>query len=772
MTHVFISYARKDGLTHADRLAAELQQAGYEPWVDRRHIDPTRDFTGYIDAAIEQASHVVVCITPDAKRPDSYVRREVGFALAQNPPKPVYVARFAETAPFSSIVNNTWLEFWKGWKSAFDHLLTMLKTPAEQYKRPELPADLNHPLRPYVERLYESAYKHLETAIIRLIDLDITESPDAVPTRSQQIDDIALLFEDTRTRQPFTSFEEAFKSFNRRALLLGEPGGGKTVTLMATARQAAADWLNGPDHNPLPILALISTWDSIQQPPLIDWLGSKKDLSPEPVREVMTAGRALLLLDGLDELGAERTEKKADNIEERYDPRQRFIIALNAGLGENAALVTCREEEYKAIGQQAVLDGAVTLRQLTDGQIRDYLSADPGLGLLQAAIDADDGLRQMSRTPLLLSYLAFGFRDRPEALRDLKDLSEGDLRDAVFMSYMDKRYDRELKRLAKMGQEPPFTLEFIKEVLGRVAMEDACDKQSAINLLEYESFVNVLPRGRINSFINFCLLLNYLNRRNEEVGFVHLKLRDTLAFQYSMPRLHDLPHYQARYWRNPAVALGNIRDKRATQPLIDLFDNAGPFKDWNEEYLFRDSAIMGLARIGDTRAVARLISALTDETYPNGIYRIIDCLGVSGDRRAVEPLLRFIDLSVVENICQTMSGSDFERAYWTYVNFAGIAMLALGAIGDHRAVEPIIMLLSSEYSSTGYLISKASSALAVLRDRRAVESLIKLLDNKKQSGHIYYHRNCDVAAYALEQIGTPEAVAAVAEWRARGGDKG
>ena len=67
MTHVFISYARKDGLTHADRLAAELQQAGYEPWVDRRHIDPTRDFTGYIDAAIEQASHVVVCITPDAK---------------------------------------------------------------------------------------------------------------------------------------------------------------------------------------------------------------------------------------------------------------------------------------------------------------------------------------------------------------------------------------------------------------------------------------------------------------------------------------------------------------------------------------------------------------------------------------------------------------------------------------------------------------------------------------------------------------------------------
>ncbi|MBL8164154.1 MAG: toll/interleukin-1 receptor domain-containing protein, partial [Anaerolineae bacterium] len=430
MSHVFISYARKDGREHADRLAAALSAAGYPPWLDRRGIDPAKDFTGEIESAIRTASHVVVCVTPDTERADSFVRREVQHALMLD--KPIYVAKVVAGAlPPIHINTHTYFPFCDDWEASFAGLREHLARPAASY-RPPAPAAPAHPLRPYVQRLYESANNHLETAIIKLIDLEIAETPDAVP--AQKLDMIEMLFGDARGEHEFTSFDAAFKHFNRRALLLGEPGAGKTVTLMATARQAAADWLSDPSAHPLPVLGIIATWDAGKQQPLTDWLGAQKGLTPDAL-----GGRTLLLLDGLDELGGERTEKRKDEhtgkeIEERYDPRQRFISALNAQLGENRALVTCRIADYEAIGQQVTLDGAVTLQRLTDAQMRIYLADLPDL---QAAIDADEGLREMARTPLLLSYLAFGFRDRPDAVKELHDLREGALRDAIFNAYMD-----------------------------------------------------------------------------------------------------------------------------------------------------------------------------------------------------------------------------------------------------------------------------------------------------------------------------------------------
>lgn len=735
MTHVFISYARRDGQTHAYRLDTALQVAGRATWFDRRGIDPARDFTAEIETAIRAASHVVACITPDTERADSFVRREIQYALMLD--KPILVARVEKAAiPPIHIVNNTFIEFYKDWDGGVRQLLEYLDRPAG----PATTLPIDHPLRGYVQRLYESANKHLETAIIRLIDLDIDDSPEAVPARPQPLDDIGLLFGDAKTETTFTTFAEAFTHFNRRALLLGEPGGGKTVTLMATARQAAADWLNDPDRQPLPILALISTWDSIKQPSLIDWLGSKKDLSPEPVREVMATGRALLLLDGLDELGAERTEKKADGIEERYDPRQRFITALNAGLGQNAALVTCREEEYQAIGQQASLEGAVTLRQLTDDQIRAYLSADPGLAPLQAAIDADDGLRQMSRTPLLLSYLAFGFRDRPEALRDLKDLSEGDLRDAVFMSYMDKRYDREVKRLAKMGQEPPFTLEFIKEVLGRVAMENAGGRrrrnghsifdQHLDNIIEKRDFVEALPEDTINEFASLCLELNYLRKQNDSLAFVHLHLRDSLAYIFSITNLDLWYLYDTAvsWYPNPASSLGAIRDQRAFTPLLRLMlynssdshiiqESALALVDLkvprvvdsfiyalsHHDRIRRRTAAYCLGKLSAVQALEPLVHTLADP-IPEVRSSAADALGKLGDRRAVEPLISVL----ADPIAEVRS------------NAAG----ALGELGDHRAIEPLIQSLADPND-----IVRSSSAMSLgqLGDKSAIGPLIQLL---------------------------------------------
>ena len=94
--HIFISYAREDGREHAARLEKALSQYGFTAWRDVRHIDPTQDYTAELEQAIEAASYVVICVTPDVRRGNSFVRREISYAQVIE--KPVVLARF-DAAP-------------------------------------------------------------------------------------------------------------------------------------------------------------------------------------------------------------------------------------------------------------------------------------------------------------------------------------------------------------------------------------------------------------------------------------------------------------------------------------------------------------------------------------------------------------------------------------------------------------------------------------------------------------------------------------------------
>ena len=122
----------------------------------------------------------------------------------------------------------------------------------------------------------------------------------------------------------FRNFDDAFTEYGQRVLLLGDPGAGKTTTLLAFARDKVAERLHDPNA-PLPIIAQVSTWNSNTRTPIDEWLTSQL---PMLNREVIAAHicdrRALLMLDGLDELGKERLEE-VDGHSVGYDPRARFV---------------------------------------------------------------------------------------------------------------------------------------------------------------------------------------------------------------------------------------------------------------------------------------------------------------------------------------------------------------------------------------------------------------------------------------------------------------
>ena len=52
MAQLFISYARRDGETLAQRLQTDLRVAGHEPWMDRREIAGGDSWSREIEGAI------------------------------------------------------------------------------------------------------------------------------------------------------------------------------------------------------------------------------------------------------------------------------------------------------------------------------------------------------------------------------------------------------------------------------------------------------------------------------------------------------------------------------------------------------------------------------------------------------------------------------------------------------------------------------------------------------------------------------------------------
>ncbi len=78
--HIFISYSRNDGEPYISQLEQRLG-AHHRVWRDIRGLRPDQDFTADIERAIEAASHVVVCLTPDIFLAIAVILRGTRFLL-------------------------------------------------------------------------------------------------------------------------------------------------------------------------------------------------------------------------------------------------------------------------------------------------------------------------------------------------------------------------------------------------------------------------------------------------------------------------------------------------------------------------------------------------------------------------------------------------------------------------------------------------------------------------------------------------------------------
>ncbi|MFB0546962.1 MAG: HEAT repeat domain-containing protein, partial [Anaerolineae bacterium] len=229
----------------------------------------------------------------------------------------------------------------------------------------------------------------------------------------------------------------------------------------------------------------------------------------------------------------------------------------------------------------------------------------------------------------------------------------------------------------------------------------------------------VLALARLPSRRTEKPLLEAIGDKDERVRRVAY---GALAGLYSLPDLARLGNEDEWVRLAAALALGELEDARAVEPLIArLGDEDGDVR-W--------AAAEALGKIGDARAVEPLIARLADEKWDVRLAAAL-ALGKIGEPCAVEPLRARL----------AHEDSDVRRA----------GAEALGKIGDARAVEPLIACLGSE---DGDVRGAAAVALGKIGKPRAIEPLMARLGDEE-----WLVRRA--AAEALVKIGEPAVEALV-----------
>jgi hypothetical protein len=477
---IFISYSHRDA-SLADEFYRVLKSWGHETWIDYKGISAGDSWTYEIDEALNWANVTIGIMTGNAVQ-SSNVKKEWQWTLVygERLQKRLVLLKIDDCIAPHYFVDIDWIDFIHlGRENAIQRLQHELEQPIEKIARLTSASDTD-PYRQYLQALYEELEAELNFLVLsaeRIMDISAIDSPDKVQEAKRAEKPRMLQAFSRRIAKdeaPIDSFKAGYDAYNGRLLLLGEPGAGKTITVLTHARDAVLARLQD-SKQPLPLLGRIATWNASGQIPLHEWLSGQLGLSAKTIKKEIKAGNCLLLLDGLDELGSKRIEKKEDGQEIPYDPRKRFIEKIPVN---NKVIISCRIADYEELSEHIKLNGAITLHSLSDEQIQKYLTASETTTQLWQALQKQPELLKVARNPLLLSLFAFTFRDNlSEELRSLKDLSNEKLRDVIFALYIKRTYEHEVEKYILRNESLPISFDELETGLGYLAIETYLKEQ-------------------------------------------------------------------------------------------------------------------------------------------------------------------------------------------------------------------------------------------------------------------------------------------------------
>lgn len=240
-------------------------------------------------------------------------------------------------------------------------------------------------------------------------------------------------------RQPLpqgTRILDPFKSLGvgRTLLILGDPGSGKTTTLLELTRDLIAT-AEQDFYHLIPVVFNLSSWAGGKQA-IADWLVqelyTKYQVSKEIGRHWITHQHLLLMLDGLDEVNSAN--------------RAACVNALNQfhqEYGQTEIVICCRIKDYESLNTRLRFQGAIYLQPLNFQQIQTYLEGiGESLAPLRHALNQDTQLQQLAQSPLILNIMAIAYQGMP--LNDLPQPNSSDAHQHLFNTYIERMFQRKL----------------------------------------------------------------------------------------------------------------------------------------------------------------------------------------------------------------------------------------------------------------------------------------------------------------------------------------
>ncbi len=307
--------------------------------------------------------------------------------------------------------------------------------------------------------------------------------------------------------------EEIFEESGRALLILGEPGAGKTVTLLELAK-ALLIHAKGDASQPIPVILNLSQWGQ-QLLPFAEWvvqeLNSKYQIPKNLGHKWLVEYNLLLLLDGLDEVSRGRQETCVQAINQ-----------FSQEYGLSGIVVCSRIAEYTDLKSKLLMGMAIILQPLSYQQVDAYLVHLGGsFQSLQKVLPTDHQFQEFVRTPLFLSLLTGAYQKLPgKYLEEIEQEGQMISYETIFISYIQRMFKRKAIN-PKRARNTTKYLSFLAKQMTRqnltvVQLEDLQPTWINQLLLGWSYFLSTrLLTGFVvsflASFINIAFLTAFLS---------------------------------------------------------------------------------------------------------------------------------------------------------------------------------------------------------------------------------------------------------------------
>lgn len=613
--------------------------------------------------------------------------------------------------------------------------------------------------------------------------------------------------------RPLENIEQAVTLHDRRFVLVGEPGAGKSTTLRYLMKQAIIAYQRDQAANRLPVwinLGLSGT--PIDADKLLEDWWARTSLESTPGERIDNRN-LWLFMDGLNEMPLDSREARAKSLREFLERYPHLPV-----------IVTCRIRDYADDAAINLGLPAVTVHELDDARIQEFLHKRGAKAGLWEKICENEALRRWAANPLKLEMMIAVY-DPDRALPESLDQLYGYYVERAYHRFKDERQKQANVPLLKLewpvlesslkllafrmiadGKGTAAEIGWVRKEIGRTTLRDGLNLGVLIrdgNAIKFyhqslHSFFSIERLGEI-----LTANTQSLTQRNRKLVLIRqiadLGEAGVVAIEPLLSALRDADKYVRR---SAADALGEIGDLRAVDPLIEALQDKAEFEPFPmERYAsfsvgfarnfwapyslrtisdrrsinflnevlgkrssVRQAAAIALGKIGDPRAVESLITALADPIF---VVRgnAARALGELSDPRAIDPLITALadpKFFVRGSAARALGRTGDLRAVDPLIialadpspDVRSNAAYALGQLSDPRAIDPLNTALADQIA---YVRINAACALWKLGDPRAIDPLITALADPEYGVGTF-------TANALREIGTPEAMQAVEKW--------